>query len=65
MGLFDDLFEDNKKKRNQTYGLFNFMNGDNNSKYSEKELDNYDLEEWQKKKLKKETMIIGTLRKMN
>ena len=43
MGLFDNLFGDNKKKRNQTYGLFNFMNEQqNNNKYSDKELDSYD-----------------------
>ena len=53
MGLFDDLFGDNKKKRNQAYGLFSFMNGEqnkNNNEYSDKELDNYDLEDWQKKR---------------
>lgn len=65
MGLFDNLFGDNKKKRNQTYDLFNFMNEQqNNNKYSDKELDSYDLEDWQKKKLKKEIIILGTLRKM-
>ena len=54
MGLFDDLFGDNKKKRNQVFGLFNFMNGQqNNNKYSDKELDSYDLEDWQKKEVKK------------
>ena len=55
MGLFDDLFEDNKKKSNEAYGLFNFMNEqqNNNNKYSDKELDIYDLEDWQKKEIKK------------
>ena len=55
MGLFDDLFGDNKKKRNQVFGLFNFMNEqqNNNNKYSDKELDIYDLEDWQKKEIKK------------
>ena len=54
MGLFDVLFGDNKKKSNEAYGLFNFMNEEqNNNKYSDKELDNYDLEDWQKKEVKK------------
>ena len=48
MGLFDS----DKNKDQQKYGLFNFMteNSDNqnNSEYTEQDLDNLDLEEWQK-----------------
>lgn len=48
MGLFDD----DKKKDQEKFGLFNFMNDnskkENNSEYSEEDLDNLDLEEWQK-----------------
>ena len=54
MGLFDDLFGNDKKKSQQAFGLFSFVNDqqeDNNSEYSEyndEELDNYGLEDWQK-----------------
>ena len=59
MGLFDDLFGNDKKKSQQAFGLFSFMNNqqednnneqqeDNNSEYSDEELDNYGLEDWQK-----------------
>ena len=48
MGLFDD----DKKKEQEKFGLFSFMNDnskkENNSEYSEEDLDNLDLEEWQK-----------------
>ena len=48
MGLFDD----DKKKDQEKFGLFSFMNDnskkENNSEYSEEDLDNLDLEEWQK-----------------
>ena len=48
MGLFDD----DKKKDQEKSGLFSFMNDnskkENNSEYSEEDLDNLDLEEWQK-----------------
>ena len=59
MGLFDDLFGNDKKKSQQAFGLFSFMNDqqeDNNSEYSEysdEELDNYGLEDWQKEEVKK------------
>ena len=56
MGLFDDLFGNDKKKSQQAFGLFSFMNdqqNDNNSKYTDEELDNYGLEEWQKELVKK------------
>ena len=49
MGLFDDLFGNDKKKSQQAFGLFSFVNDqqeDNNSEYSEysdEELDNYGL----------------------
>jgi len=48
MGLFDD----DKKKDQEKFGLFSFMNDnskkENFSEYSEEDLDNLDLEEWQK-----------------
>ena len=51
MGLFDDLFGNDKKKIQQAFGLFSFMNeqqNDNNSEYTDEELDNYGLEEVKK-----------------
>ena len=43
MGLFDDLFGSDKKKSQQAFGLFSFMNeqqNDNNSEYTDEELQN-------------------------
>ena len=51
MGLFDDLFGNDKKKSQQAFGLFSFMNEQekkNNSEYTDEELDTYGLEDWQK-----------------
>lgn len=48
MGLFDDLFGNDKKKSQKAFGLFSFMNeqqNDNNSEYTDEELDNYGLED--------------------
>lgn len=47
MGLFDDLFGTDKKKSQQAFGLFSFMNEqqDNKAKYTEEELDSYGLED--------------------
>lgn len=56
MGLFDDLFGNDKKKSQQAFGLFSFMNEEqekNNSEYTEEELDAYGLEDWQKEEVKK------------
>lgn len=57
MGLFDDLFGNDKKKSQQAFGLFSFMNEqekeENNSEYTDEELDAYGLEEWQKEEVKK------------
>lgn len=56
MGLFDDLFGNNKKEGQQAFGLFSFMEeqqNKNNSKYTDKELDDYGLEDWQKELVKK------------
>ena len=42
MGLFDDLFGNDKQKSQQAFGLFTFMNEmqeENNSDYTDKELD--------------------------
>lgn len=66
MGLFDDLFGNDKKKSQQAFGLFSFMNEqekNSNSEYTDEELDNYGLEEWQKEEVKKEIMIHGILKK--
>jgi hypothetical protein len=43
MGLFDDLFGNDKKKSQQAFGLFSFMNEqekNSNSEYTDEELDN-------------------------
>ena len=51
-----DLFGSDKKKSQQAFGLFSFMNeqqNDNNSEYTDEELDNYGLEDWQKEEVKK------------
>ena len=56
MGVFDDLFSKDKNKSQQAYGLFSFMNEqqkDNDCVYSDEELDNYGLEDWQKEEVKK------------
>ncbi|MBO5477176.1 MAG: hypothetical protein J6A15_05425 [Clostridia bacterium] len=56
MGLFDDLFGNDKKKSQQAFGLFSFMNEQqekNNSEYTDEELDAYGLEDWQKEEVKK------------
>lgn len=56
MGLFNDLFGEDTKKKNQAFGLFSFMNekqDENNSGYREDELDNYGLEDYQKDLVKK------------
>lgn len=56
MGLFDDLFGNDKKKSQQAFGLFSFMNeqqNKNNGEYSDEELDSYGLEDWQKEEVKK------------
>ena len=54
MGLFDDLFGNDVEKGQQAFGLFTFMNeqqNENNNDYTEEELDNYDLEPWQKEEI--------------
>lgn len=54
MGLFSD--NNDKKKGQQDYGLFSFLNEqnkENESGYTEEELDSYGLEEWQKDEVKK------------
>lgn len=54
MGLFDDLFENDKKKSQQAFGLFSFMNEqqeENNSGYTDEELDSYGFEDWQKEEV--------------
>ena len=51
MGLFDDLFGTDKKKSQQAFGLFSFMNEQQNE--NDTELDSYGLEDWQKEEVKK------------
>ncbi|MBQ9024177.1 MAG: hypothetical protein IJ105_03030 [Bacilli bacterium] len=56
MGLFNDLFGNDKKKSQQAFGLFSFLEDqkeENESDYTEEELDSYGLEEWQKEEVKK------------
>ena len=58
MGIFDILFgTDDKEKNQQDYGLFSFLNDEqdnNNNNKSNNKDDNYDyLEDWQKKEVKK------------
>ena len=56
MGLFDDLFGNDKKKSQQAFGLFSFLEeqqNKNDSKYTNEELDSYELEDWQKELVKK------------
>ena len=54
MGLFDDLFGSDKKKSQQAFGLFSFLNemqeDDKKRKQQEleKEMENQGLEDWQK-----------------
>ena len=52
MDFFDDVFGDNddKKKGQQSFGLFSFMTemSENNSDHTEDEIKNMDLEDWQK-----------------
>ena len=54
--MFD---KDDKKKDNQEFGMFSFMN-DESDKDND---DNTELTEWQKEEIKKETMIHGILKK--
>lgn len=56
MGILDVLFGDDKKKKGQQdYGVLSYMNDeeDNNSEYTDEEIDSYGLEDLQKEKVKK------------
>ena len=56
MGILDVLFDDDKKKKGQQdYGVLSYMNDeeDNNSEYTDEEIDSYGLEDWQKEEVKK------------
>lgn len=56
MGLFNDLFGDDKRKSQQAAGFLSFLDDkqeENNSGYTDEELDSYGLEEWQKEEVKK------------
>ena len=55
MGIFD-LFEKRDDMKNKDEGFFSFLNekdSENESSYTEEELDSYGLEEWQKDEVKK------------
>ena len=52
MGLFSN--NEDKKKGQQDYGLFSYMNDEQeNDEYSDKELDDYGLEDYEKDEVKK------------
>ena len=55
MGLFDDLFGNDKKKSQQAAGLLSFMDQEqnNDSDYTDEELNDYGLENWEKEQVKK------------
>lgn len=57
MGLFDDLFGNDEKKGQQAFGLFSSLeeqqNDNNESEYTDEEIDNLGLEDWQKEEVKK------------
>ena len=51
MGIFDDLFGNNKKKNGQALGFFSFLEEqekEEKRKQLEQEMEDSDLEEWQK-----------------
>lgn len=55
MGILD-LFDDKKDNKKKKEGLFSFLNDndkENESGYTDEELDSYGLEEWQKEEVKK------------
>lgn len=65
MGIFDILFgSDDKEKNQQDYGLFSFLNDEQNNNKSNNKDNNYDLEDWQKKEVKKVIMMKLLLKKM-
>ena len=53
MGIFDN----NKKKDQEKFGLFNFMNEEQNNKneseYTDQELDAYNLEDWEREQVER------------
>lgn len=54
MGLFDDLFGTDNKKKQQKFDLFSLKSDKKgNSIYTEKDLKGYELEDWQKEEVKK------------
>lgn len=49
MGLFSFLFgDDDKEKDADSFGLFSLLGGSRNDDKLEDEMEDYDLEEWQK-----------------
>lgn len=66
MGFLDVLFGDDKKKKGQQdHGALSYMNDekDNNSEYTDEEIDSYGLDDLQKEEVKKVIMILGVLKK--
>lgn len=57
MGLFDDLFGNDKKKSSQAFWLFSFLEEQAQKEQEDQELedemDTYCLEEWQKELVRK------------
>ena len=51
MGLFNSLFSNDIKKRNESFGLLHYLK-ENEKKNKENELNNYNLEDWQKDLIK-------------
>lgn len=51
MGLFSNLFSNDVNKRNESFGLLQYLK-EKEKKQEEDELDNYNLEEWQKELVK-------------
>ena len=50
MGLFNDLFGEDQKKRGEAFGLFSFLEQEQNN---DEDLDNLGLEKWQQEEVRK------------
>ncbi len=56
MSFLNDIYSSDKKKRQKAIGLFSFLEEQkeqNESGYTDEELDSYGLENWQKDEVKK------------
>lgn len=64
MGLFNDLFGNDKKKSQEAFGLFSFLedqNKENESGYTEEELESYGLEELEKEEYSNNVYLEDTI----